>query len=284
MSAALEVWTTHMELDSTFLKRTEPLNPEDEPRTLIFVDMLGFAAFTEKHPTRTAESGPDEHGFSGSGTTELQLRVNTFQRILDQFFFEWGLYGGLPGMIFSDCAYLDGGNPLRSALIAVSLMQAFLTNDIPVRIGIGKGTYYPFKFSTEVQGSVVLARALFAGTAVVRAHAAEHGGGKGMRIFVSPSLEIDIPAIQQRVQVLPLSKPTKGAAWELDYSIQHADTRWPKKIDDWDNRVYAFVDELDDPVESPEVRIHYSETRDALDRMRAANGKTKFQRPSDRRL
>lgn len=256
-------------------------NPEDDPHTLIFVDILGFADFTERHPTRTVHHSADsnEYGFSGSSTTELQSRVYRFELVFDQLIREWNLYGGLPGMIFSDCAYLDGGNPLRAAIIAVSLMKAFLLAEIPVRMGIGKGTYYPFKFSTEVGGNVVLARSLFAGTAAVRAFRAEHGGGKGLRILLGTSLRDDIATISTRVKTLPLTEQNRHAAWELDYLQQHQDTAWPAQVDDWDNRAWAIVNSLDDPTEGEEVRLHYSATRDALDRMRLAHGKTPFRRP-----
>lgn len=56
---------------------------EDEPRTLIFVDMLGFADLTRRNPTRVVQYGPDEDGFTGSATTALQSRVVRFQRILE---------------------------------------------------------------------------------------------------------------------------------------------------------------------------------------------------------
>ena len=52
--------------------------PEDTPKTLIFVDILGFEAITKLHKVRVQDFGPDEHGFSGSSTTEMPNRINRF--------------------------------------------------------------------------------------------------------------------------------------------------------------------------------------------------------------
>jgi len=126
------------------------------------------------------------------------------------------MHGDLKAMLFSDCAFLEFGNSIRTALVATALIRDFVKARVPVRMGIGRGTFYPFKFSTEVSGATVLARSLFVGTAVVRAHAAEQCGGKGIRIFVHPSVRADIPSIQQRIKVLALGKPYKDASWELE--------------------------------------------------------------------
>lgn len=95
------------------------------------------------------------------------------------------LYGGITAMLFSDCAFLNPGGSLRAALIATDLMREFIKAGVPVRMGIGKGTFYPFGYSTDTGAdSMLVSKSRFLGTAVVRAHAAERCGGKGMRIFV----------------------------------------------------------------------------------------------------
>jgi hypothetical protein len=118
--------------------------PEDEPQTLIFVDMLGFAELTRRNPTRVVDHGPDENGYSGSGTTALQSRVVRFQRILEHVLNEQTPQGGASAMIFSDCAYIDVHASLRAARVAVELMLLFNKADVPVRIGLGRGTFYGF--------------------------------------------------------------------------------------------------------------------------------------------
>ena len=90
-------------------------------------------------------------------------------------------------MLFSDCAFLNPGNSLRAALIATDLMRKFIETSVPVRMGIDKGTFYSFGYSTDTGGdSMLVSKSRFLGTSVVRAHGAEQCGGKGMRIFVHP--------------------------------------------------------------------------------------------------
>ena len=103
--------------------------PEDEPRTLVFVDMLGFAELTRRNPTRILDWGPDEHGFAGSGTTELQSRVVRFHSVLRSAIAAQAHFGGVSAQVFSDCAYIDATTSLSSLNIAVDLMQSFIDVD-----------------------------------------------------------------------------------------------------------------------------------------------------------
>jgi hypothetical protein len=54
------------------------------PKTLIFVDTLGFEAMTELHHIRVQDFGPDEHRVSGSSTTEMPNRINRFNHVLGE--------------------------------------------------------------------------------------------------------------------------------------------------------------------------------------------------------
>ena len=259
-----------------------PSNPEDAPKTLIFIDMLGFAQFTAANPTRTIEFGPDEDGNSGSATTPLQSRVNRFQQILDHVIREEQLSGGVSAMIFSDCAYVDVGTALRAAHVAIKLMNLSIAADVPVRVGIGTGTFYGFKYSTELVGTDMITKALFAGTAVVNAHAAEQCGAKGCRIFVHPSAEGDLRAADSPdARVLALDPPLKKATSELCYLPRdpmsfRMDPRYRRKR--YVNEDLATVERIkamaaaSEPAPD-EVRIQYTETLKAIDRMRARLGR-----------
>jgi hypothetical protein len=183
------------------------------------------------------------------------------------------MHGDLKAMLFSDCAFLEFGNSIRTALVATALIRDFVKARVPVRMGIGRGTFYPFKFSTEVSGATVLARSLFVGTAVVRAHAAEQCGGKGIRIFVHPSVRADIPSIQQRIKVLALGKPYKDASWELDYLPDRKPANDRPVEEAADRELFEAVGEMKDPAAPMRVRRQYVETIKALNRMRQANGK-----------
>jgi hypothetical protein len=211
------------------------VRPEDEPRTLIFVDMLGFAELTKRNPTRVVDWGPDKDGYTGSGTTDLQSRVVRFQAVLDHIIKEQTLQGGVSAMVFSDCAYIDVHTSLRAARVAVEMMLLFNKADVPVRIGLGRGTFYGFKYSVDVSAPDMVTKALFAGTAVVFAHAAEQCGAKGCRILVHPSAEEDLRRIGTDPQLVPLpAKLRQDVAVEICYLSND--------FEDWDQKPYADRD------------------------------------------
>lgn len=142
-------------------------------------------------------------------------------------------------------------------------MRDFVRARVPVRMGVGKGTYHEFTFAVELSGPRMVTKALFAGTGIVRAHAAEQCGAKGMRIFVHPSLEDDLTAIGTRV--LPLPTGTTKARWELDYlHTKHPIDRVPpEKLN---QQLRDSVRQMED--EAPDhARVQYSETLSAMDRM-----------------
>lgn len=247
---------------------------EDAEHTLIYVDMLGFAALTKDNPTRLVHNGPDERGYSGSSTSPLQTQYHRFPRILESRIAEERLSGGMQAMLFSDCAYLDAGTSVRAGLIASKLMRQLLRERVHVRMGIGRGTFYAFGFSTDLSDSTIISRSLFAGTAVVHAHAAEQSGGKGMRIFAHPSLEPERHLIEQRVKMLPLRKPNDAARWELDYLYETRPAQKQPSADECDLELFEAVESMNDPKAEIKIRRQYIETHKALNHMRRANSRT----------
>jgi hypothetical protein len=247
--------------------------PEDEPRTLIFVDMLGFADLTRRNPTRVVHYGPDGDGFAGSATTALQSRVVRFQRILEHVLNEQTLQGGASAMIFSDCANIDVPTSLRAARVAIDLMLLFNKADVPVRMGLGRGTFYGFKYSVDVSGSDMVTKALFAGTAVVNAHGAETCGARGCRILLHPLAEEDLrrkgshPCLVALPEKLGLDVVT-----EVCYLPDDIDDHDQKPYADRDLQVIRHVRQMEadsEPLEDKH-RLQYVETHSAIDRMRTA--------------
>ena len=103
---------------------------------------------TREIRVRVEDYPEDEHGISGSGTTELQGRFVRFSNVLDRHVFEEGLSAGVQAMLFSDCGFLVYENSLRAALAAASLMRSFIEKGVPVRMGLGKGTFYDLEYTT----------------------------------------------------------------------------------------------------------------------------------------
>lgn len=247
--------------------------PEDEPRTLIFVDMLGFAQLVRRNPTRIVDHGPDDQGFTGSGTTAMQSRVVRFQRILEHVLSQQTFEGGASAMIFSDCAYIDVQTSLRAARVAVDLMLLFNKADVPVRIGLGRGTFYGFKYSVDLSGNDMVSKALFAGTAVIFAHDAEACGAKGCRILLHPSSEEDLRRVGSHPRLVALPEKLKhDVGTELCYLPDDIDDFGQQPYEDRDLQIIRHVRQMEadsEPMDDKH-RVQYTETHAAIDRMRTA--------------
>ncbi len=229
--------------------------------------MLGAAALTEKFPTRLVDSGPDEAGFHHTWTTDAPNQFNRFTRVLDVVVQECQFNGPMRAMLFSDCAFLEFGSPVLMAMMATKLMRDFILSKVPVRMGVGKGTFYTFKFSTDLTDSTIVTRSLFMGTAVVRAHSAEQCGGKGMRIFVHPSVEVEFAS-----KTVPLVKPFEHSKAELNFLHEGRPAQQQPSAEEDDRKLFDAVMEMKGA--SPEgVQNHYLDTLEAMNRMRRKNNR-----------
>lgn len=245
---------------------------EDTPRTLIFVDILGFGAITNECQVRVRDWR--DSGFSGSSTTQMQAWLNGFDRVVHQCVFQQPDYGCVQAMLFSDCAYLVFERSLQAALIAVSLMRGFILSRIPVRMGIGRGTFYSIELSTSTNvGNAVVSKSRFMGTAVVHAHSAEQCGGKGMRIFVDSSVEEDFQAVRSRVKTMRLPQALKQVQWELDYLSEAKPIAREHEVEESDCKLFETIAQMKDPQSSKDVQAQYTETLEAMGRMRQINGR-----------
>src|SRR5947209_3165302 len=138
---------------------------EDRPRVLVFVDILGIAALTNECRVRVQDFRRGKS--SRSATTELSNRVNRFDTVLSQSIFNQTFIGSIQAMIFSDCAFLVFENALQAALFAVELMRNMIKRGVPVRMGVGKGTFYDLEHSTKTDmTSVAINKSRFIGTSV----------------------------------------------------------------------------------------------------------------------
>lgn len=253
-----------------------PTINEDTECTLVFVDILGFAALTEKFPKHLIHSGSDQQGFQSTSSSETFNTFNRFHRILEQSVFAHSLNGAVRAMLFSDCAFLKFGNSLLASAAATDLMRAFIGERVPVRMGIDRGTFYFIKFSTDITDSTIITRSRFVGTAVVRASAAERCGGKGFRIFVHPSAEPELAVIQRRIKIIPLGTPNKAANWELDFLHEATPAQRKPSAEDLDTRLFEAVLEM--KREAPiDEQFHHAETIEAMNRMRKANSRPPFE-------
>ena len=155
--------------------------------------------------------------------------------------------------VFSDCGFGAFYTPKACADFAIALMQDFLRFKVPVRMGLGFGTFSAIGTTSSITGRSTVVRAMFGGTSIVRAVAAESCGGKGMRIFVHSSFSELFTANRgdSGPKILPIPKELKSVSCELDY-VSGAD---PEQINKW----LASIREMAQSA-AAEVQDHYSET------------------------
>src|SRR5438552_1543285 len=122
-------------------------------------------------------------------------------------------------MVFSDCAFGVFYPSTACADFAVTLMQDFLRVQVPVRMGLGFGTFRAIGTTTATADRSTVVRAMFGGTSIVRAVAAESCGGKGMRIFAHSSF-CDVFSANRGDRghkLVTMPEQFKSVSCELDY-------------------------------------------------------------------
>ena len=261
--------------------RTEGLNDQV---FAIFLDMLGFSDLVEAYPhtvIRRTEVG------GNVTTTETTPVASVFQRfhgtLENHVVLEAQENRPSSVMIFSDSAFMICDNALLAALTATELMRKFIALQVPVRMGLAYGTCSVERFTSDAVPGFRLTRAMFLGTAIVRSHLAEHRGGKGCRIFVHPSMCEYLTHIEKHVKVLPLPVPNDFAAWELCYldpEVMRLELNFRIGRQGYVNQHLALIRSLRSIESKSErlkpltdaVRVQYSETFVAIDRMRDAMG------------
>jgi hypothetical protein len=143
-------------------------------------------------------------------------------------------------------------------------------------MGVAKGTCHFQRFGIDTFEYFSVTRSMFYGTGIVYATEAERYGGKGCRMFLHPSLDIDdINAIHGRYRTLELAAPSEHAHQEVNYL--HSDSREPGAplTDDpdlkiWQGLTYARI-QVPEPVD-PEVLKHYTDSFTAFNEMRKQHG------------
>jgi hypothetical protein len=255
--------------------------------TVVYADILGFSDLV-----MSMSSSIDLlDGFYYSAMSLAQLRASfteepvpdaltrtfaAFHRALEIRVSELVNADPLHSIVFSDSAFVV----FRDLNTAIYFAQAFMRNlisfRVPVRMGIGRGTFRGLRLTTDISDEVRRHSSQFLGTGVIRAHQAESCGLKGLRIFIHPDSEMkeDWPGdfcevaddTPQRTLLCPVTR-------ELNY-VEHSPDFTPKPggtqtTDEAYNELVIAVSEMMNA--SPErARVQYHETLAALARMRDA--------------
>jgi hypothetical protein len=162
--------------------RPPPTISKHDEAFVVYVDMLGFSAMTEAHPhsiVREVVSETAEETVTAVRISEASSLFARFHALLDHIESDRSNTASpMRVMVFSDCGFMVFENALQAALFSTKLMGHFLRRYVPVRMGLAAGTCDAIRFSSDTYGQFHMNRAVFAGTAIVRASLAEkHGGG-----------------------------------------------------------------------------------------------------------
>jgi hypothetical protein len=164
-----------------------------QERVVLFVDLLGFASLTENHPLQLQFIKDSERPLANiamvlSGQENPLTRTFTgFHRALKSAINLGQHDHPLTAITFSDSAYIATNHLYEAVNIASYFVQTLLSQRIPVRAGIAYGTFSAVRFRSDMTLEGGDHAAYFLGTGVVRAHAAETCGIKGIRILLHPS-------------------------------------------------------------------------------------------------
>ena len=234
---------------------------ESPNRAVVYIDLLGFAALVEESP-RPFLTAPRQYAESPTWPrNEAAERLAAFHLIVDS-----RISAEQPNhaMVFSDCAFGVFYTTPACADFSISLMQDFLRAHIPVRMGVGYGTFHAGGTTTTFGGNSTIVRSMFGGTSVVRAVTGESCGGKGMRIFVHDSFSEAYRQIrsEKRHRFEPLPARFNSVSCEMNF-VHELDSA----------EISQLVGNIQQMANSAkaEFQHHYSETLDALSRMTAPN-------------
>lgn len=259
-----------------------PQNGLFDQRVVVFVDVLGFAALTEEHELDQESIMLSDRPLSLSLTYDKIAKVqnNALTRTFGGF--HQTLKGTLQlaqmrhpltAITFSDSAFIVTRHLVEAASLATDLVTSLMTQHIPVRIGIAYGSFAALRFRSDITRDGGDHAAHFLGTAVVRAHAAESCGIKGMRLLLHPSAValLSDPIDNRRssataeLHLVPCSEGEgnrAGVSCEVDYWRLRPTAEaaaWHALQDMWEA--------------APKCEhFHYQATAQAIDRMRVSQG------------
>lgn len=257
-----------------------PESPADS-KVILFADVLGFASLTEKYPvdlnliqaTDWMASWPPNRMFAAH-RNKLTKTFNGFHSSLKGVTDLAQMAHPLTAITFSDSAFIATTYLFEAVKMAVGLVQALLPQEIPLRIGIAHGSFAAVRFRSDVTSKSSDHASHFLGTGVVRAHAAETCGIKGIRILLHPSATsllnnsahnpLTSAAGQIRhVECAPEECGNNvGTRYEIDY--------WQFKPTAEGKAWHAIQDMWDSA--PPFALDHYQATAEAINRMRMGQG------------
>ena len=255
----------------------------DNNRVVLFVDVLGFADLTEAYPIDLEILQAHGRRFSFNIDNILRASRNrlthTFTGFHSSLAAELDLASmryPLTAVTFSDSAFIVTTYVYEAVNISIDLIHSLVSQKIPVRMGIAYGSFAALRFKSDIMSDGGDHAAQFLGTAIVRAHAAETCGIKGLRILIHHSV---LPLFNDNrhnpeshdkmlhpMRYIECSEEERtnkiGVCHEIDY--------WHLKPTRETKAWHAFQEMWK---EAPKSEYkHYEVTAEAINRMRIAQG------------
>lgn len=242
---------------------------------VLFADILGFSRLVKEYGqvlipmhSRRHFSHPDRNmldiGFAAA-TDLLVARFTAFHRIVDDVADLMLQFNKAHAMVFSDSFYMASGNIDVVAAFAQATMREFIAAGVPVRMGLGFGSFLLNRSSVDTSAMSGMRQSLeFLGTGVIHAFNAEGCGLKGLRIFLHPSVREHLNA-RIETRILPLDPSNEEAFAELNYLLTPGSTSL-QDTDKTDNSLMQAVKKMEG-IAPADKRIYYSETGAAIERM-----------------
>ena len=141
-------------------------------KVVLFVDLLGFAALTEKHeldvPTLRSSDRFDTIVGSAFKPNPLTKAFTEFHRTMRWALQLSQLKHSSTAITFSDSAFVATVLLHEVVGIAVYLMQSLLRRGVPARMGIATGSFEAVRFRSDITSEGGDHAAHFLGTGVVR--------------------------------------------------------------------------------------------------------------------
>jgi len=248
-----------------------------ETTFILFVDMLGFAALVEQEGNELNELNPVFTGvelYSPSPAESLLgYRFINFHRCLNQARTRLQEIGSGTAIVFSDSAFFRISTLDNAIHVARTLMFELVSSEIPVRMGLARGSYRMLRFLTDSSDHVAFHMSQFLGTGVVRAYQTERCGIPGMRILLHPELE---PLLDRDVMRIVPAAPGEKMRLPVQSEVNYLESTPNRLGPDFDDCIQFDSLRWMTGVADPEVQYHYIKTFEAWNVMRAQLGRLPY--------
>jgi hypothetical protein len=248
-----------------------------ETTFILFVDMLGFASLVEQEGDELNELNPVFTGvelYSPSPAESLLgYRFINSHRCLNQARLRLQEMATGTAIVFSDSAFFRVDTLENAIHLARTLMCEFVTSQIPVRMGLARGSYRMLRFLTDSSDRVAFHMSQFLGTGIVRAYQTERCGIPGLRILLHPHLE---PLLDREAMRIIPAKPGEKMRVDVRSEVNYLEADDNSLGPDFQDCILFDSLRWMTDLADQQFQHHYTETFSAWNTMRAQFGRAPY--------